>query len=73
VGLAGREHNCAAIDRLLEDALGGYSGSLIMPRVTLRDREERQPSMLATWIAVDNVSCWLQDGPSRLGPPSPVR
>jgi predicted ATPase len=30
VGLAGREHDCAAIDRLFEDALGGDSGSLMV-------------------------------------------
>jgi hypothetical protein len=30
VGLVGREHDCTAIDRLLEDALGGDSGSLVV-------------------------------------------
>jgi hypothetical protein len=31
-GLVGRKHDCAAIDRLLEDALGGDGGSLMVRR-----------------------------------------
>lgn len=39
------------------------------PLVTLRDREEHRPSPLKpTWIAVDDVTCRLQDAMLCLGP-----
>jgi len=32
-----------------------------------------QPALPPTWIAVDDGTCRLQDGPSRPRPPSPAR
>jgi transposase len=38
------------------------------PLVTLRDREDHQPSLLLPpWIAADDVTCRLQDGASSAG------